>query len=92
VPVCCNTFADTTSIGVSELLSVRLSARVPVTITALSCLALAGEGALVSCAEALPASASSIAAGSQAIAIGWGRLLMNELSVVNGCCDAAIAA
>jgi hypothetical protein len=53
-----------------------LSARVPVTITALSCRALAGDGVRVSCAETLPANASSIAAGSQAFAIGWGRLLM----------------
>jgi hypothetical protein len=76
VPVCCNTLAETTSIGVSELLSVRLSARVPVTITVSRFLALAVEGVLVSCAAALPARASNTAAGSHARAIGVRRLLI----------------
>ena len=81
VPVCCSTLAETTSIGVSELLSVRLSARVPVTITVLRFLALAGVGWAASCAATFPARASSTAAGSHAEAIGWERLLMGTLQV-----------
>jgi hypothetical protein len=68
VPVCCSTLADTTSIGVSELLSVRSLARVPVTITALKSFVLAGAEAEVvaSCAAAVLVNATSTAAGSQA--------------------------
>ncbi len=65
VPVCCSTLAETTSMGVSELLSVRLFERVPVTITALRFWALPGDGdvagEVLSCALAtvLPSAKST---------------------------------